>query len=133
MNKPKQQRTQEKMMKALLALMILSLSVNVMAHDDRRYDRYERNHPQRHTHADDDDVLASLLTIATLFTTTETDTIIVVNKIAQQVQNDSQAYFQTGAMSPLLERQVGALLAQDAKLSVDEAMTSLLDFAEKNL
>lgn len=52
-----------------------------------------------------------------------------VKALAQAVENDAQNYLQTGEMSVLLGTQVNQVLAQNAELSVDEAVSVVLDFA----
>jgi len=49
--------------------------------------------------------------------------------MAQAVENDAQTYLQTGKMGEILEYTVSNVLAQNAELSVDEAVSIVLDFA----
>ncbi|MBC7714743.1 MAG: hypothetical protein H7177_15460 [Rhizobacter sp.] len=53
--------------------------------------------------------------------------------IAVAVQNDAQNYLQTGEMSNLLGYEVNNILAQNSELSVEEAVTIVLQFAETHI
>lgn len=50
--------------------------------------------------------------------------------VAQAVENDAQNYLQTGKMSALLETHTNNILAQNSELSVEEAVSIVLEFAE---
>lgn len=49
--------------------------------------------------------------------------------IAVAIENDSQDYFQNGQMSVLLASQVEKIMAQNDQLSIDEAVSIVLEFA----
>ncbi|MBC7538209.1 MAG: hypothetical protein H7281_05275 [Bacteriovorax sp.] len=49
--------------------------------------------------------------------------------IALAIENDSQEYFQNGEMSVLLASNVEKIMKQNAELSVDEAVSVVLEFA----
>ncbi len=56
-----------------------------------------------------------------------------IKLVAQAVENDAQNFLQTGEMSLLLNNQVNNILAQNSELSIEEAITIVLQFAEIHL
>lgn len=52
--------------------------------------------------------------------------------IAVAIENDSQNYFQNGEMSVLLAGQVEKIMDQNAELSIDEAVSIVLEFAHSH-
>ena len=54
-------------------------------------------------------------------------------KVAQEVVNDSQAFYQTGELSVKLSAQVSGLIAENSELSVQEAVDALATYAAKVL
>ncbi|MDD4975075.1 MAG: hypothetical protein PHY93_12025 [Bacteriovorax sp.] len=62
---------------------------------------------------------------------TSVGTVAAVNMkaIAVAIENDSQQYFQNGEMSVLLASSVEKIMNENAELSVDEAVSVVLEFA----
>ncbi len=50
--------------------------------------------------------------------------------VAVAIENDTQNYFQSGEMSVLLASHVEKIMNQNPELSVDEAVSIVLDFAQ---
>ena len=64
-----------------------------------------------------------------LVTTAGTTAAFNLKAVAIAVENDAQNYLQTGEMSPVLGYQVNNILDQNAELSVEEAVSIVLEFA----
>jgi hypothetical protein len=70
---------------------------------------------------------------ASLGSTAGSSAALNMKAIAVAIENDSQEYFQSGEMSVLLASNVEKILAQNAELSVDDAVTVVLEFAHAHL
>lgn len=77
------------------------------------------------------DPLVSSQGTAVSFAGTSVGSLQAVNMktIAVAIENDSQNYFQNGEMTVLLSSNVEKVMAQNAELSVDEAVSIVLEFA----
>ena len=68
-------------------------------------------------------------TVASYGTNVLSATTTHLKVIAVAIENDSQDYFQNGQMSVLLAGYVEKVLEQDQELSIDEAVSIVLEFA----
>lgn len=131
-------------MKSLLAVFVLALSLNAMAYETGM----GKNGPYTVGPLGYTDPIVSSAGVGvssagstvgssagnpTLGSTVGSTAALNMKVIAQAVENDSQNYLQTGEMSLLLGYQVDHILTQNADLSVEEAVSIVLQFAELHL
>ena len=71
--------------------------------------------------------------IASLIPPAATSALSNMQVQAKKIINDTQEYFQNGEMSVLLANQVDKIMSQNEELSIDEAVTIVLEFAQKRI
>ncbi|MBC7429300.1 MAG: hypothetical protein H7336_11850 [Bacteriovorax sp.] len=69
----------------------------------------------------------------TLGSTAGSSAALNLKAIAVVVENDAQNYLQTGEMSNILGYEVNNILTQNSDLSVEEAVSIVLQFAETHI
>lgn len=69
----------------------------------------------------------------TLGSTAGSTAALNLKATAIAVENDAQNYLQTGEMSSILAYQVNNIISQNTELSVEEAVTIVLQFAETHI
>lgn len=131
-------------MKSLLAVFVLALSLSAMAYESGmgRNGPYTVG-PLGYTDPSVSSAGVGVMSAGssvgssvgnpTLGTSAGTSASLQMKAIAQAVENDAQNYLQTGEMSLLLNNQVNNILAQNGELSVEEAVSIVLEFAELHL
>lgn len=117
-------------MKSLLVILALSLSLGAMANESGIGPNGPYTvGPLGYTDPFVSSAWTGQMALGTTVLPTASTLSLQMKALAQVVENDAQNYMQTGEMSPLLGTQVNNVLAQNSELSVDEAVSVVLEFA----